>query len=265
MQDLQEMTIPVETDGDMTADAAHPADTAVGLSESEKGGETAPPSEENGLSLSREGDAYLPVYNGEVRPIRADDRQEITTLLQLGMKQRDFLPQYERLSRLAADHGDRSVKALIDRLCETDEKERLEKAVSLYGEEDGRRFYELELAERTRRYEETVRQQQDDRQTENRTTAHRLAEEFVALQHTDPTLHDIRQLPREVIETAVVEGISLVDAHNRFVLAQQQRVEAQAALERDASLRSTGSLSQNGETPPSAMEAFISGLHSRTG
>ena len=259
------MTVPVETDGDMTADAAHPADTAVGQNETDKGGETAPSSEENELSLSRGREAYLPVYNGEVRPIRADDRQEITTLLQLGMKQRDFLPQYERLARLAADHGDKSVKALIDRLCETDEKERLEKAVSTYGEENGRRFYELEQAERTRRYEETVRQQQTERQEEPRTTAHRLAEEFVALQAVEPGLHDIRQLPREVIETAVTEGVSLVDAHNRFVLAQNRRVERQAALEKDASLRSTGSLAQNGETPPSAMEAFISGLHSRTG
>ncbi len=259
MQETEEMTVPVEINGDTVSASADPAQADTAEETAETNGETAPPVSADTAALSDEN--YLPVYNGEVHPIRASDRQEITTLLQLGMKQRDFLPHYERLSRLAADSGDKSVKALIDRLCETAEKERLDKAVNTYGEEDGKRFYELERAQRTRHYDEQMRQQ---RETADRTLAHRLADEFVLLQKAHPELGDIRKLPREVIEAAVTEGVSLIDAHNRFMLAEQKRRDEHAAAEQHASATTTGSLSQYGDTPLSAMDAFVSGLHSRS-
>ncbi len=259
MVETEVMTVPVDNDGDTAITEADPADMIAAQETTDESGETAPSVSEDSFALADT--TYLPVYNGEVCPVRADDRQEITTLLQLGMKQRDFLPDYERLSRLAADNGDKSVKALIDRLCETAEKERLDNAVSTYGEENGKRFYELERAERMRRYDELVRQQQA--QTAE-PLANRLADEFVLLQKSHPELGDIRQLPREVIEAAVVEGVSLADAHNRFVLAEQKRREERAAAEQEASAKTTGSLSQNGDTPLSAMDAFVSGLHSRS-
>jgi len=255
----EDMTVPVGNDGDTAITLANPAEVIAAETTPDGSGETASPSSEEPFAMS---DAtYLPVYNGEVRPIRADDRREITSLLQLGMKQRDFLPDYERLSRLAADSGDKSVRALIDRLCEAAEKERLDNAVNMYGEENGRRFYELERSERMRRYDELMRQQH----TQTAVTPEvRLADEFVQLQKSHPEIGDIRQLPREVIEAAVVEGIPLADAHNRFVLAEQKRREEHAAKEQDASAASTGSLSQNGDTPLSAMDAFVSGLYSRS-
>lgn len=206
----------------------------------------------------------MPVYNGEVRPIRANEREEITTLLQLGMKQREFLPSYERLSRLAKENGMPSVKALIDRMCDRHETHLRERAIGQYGEENGQRFYEMDRAQRERRYEALMSEEAARGQQQREDDARRLAEQFVQLQQEYPQYADVCQVPQQVLESALQNGISLLDAQNRFVLAEQRRQERQKRDSAAAADGSTGSLGGNAQaSKPSVMEAFLAGLHSR--
>lgn len=257
---MEELTTVISADGgDTASEQAHPA-------ENDAGEEMTAPSEETASSDAPTSDTsdpdemYLPIYNGEVRPVRVNDKEEVTTLLQLGMKQRDFLPSYERLSRLAAQTGE-SVKAFIDRLCEDSEQKRLEEAVGEFGEENGRRYYELDRADRERRYRQLTEQQADANGDDR---AERLAMEFVQLREMYPQYSDIRQVPSHVMQSALTNGISLLDAHNRFAIAEQQRQQQSRASSASAATQSTGSLGGgNDNAKSSALEAFMAGLHSR--
>lgn len=207
---------------------------------------------------------YLPVYNGQVHPVAAADRQEITTLLQLGMKQRDFLPVYERLTRLADDAGAVSVKAFVEQLYDAEEGKRREAALAAYGEENGTRVYELEREQRERRYMQLAEEQvlRENRMAQERELS--LEREFAALRREYPAYTAIEQLPEEVRMLAATQRITLLDAQNRFVLAEQRRAAAAAAAGKAAAAGSTGSLaSPGGEHVSTEREAFLRGLYSR--
>lgn len=258
---MEELTtvIPAEG-GDTASEQAYPAENDAGEEMTAQSGETAPTDEPTSDDPTTD-EMYLPIYNGEVCPVRANDKEEITTLLQLGMKQRDFLPSYERLSRLAAQTGE-SVKAFIDRLCEDSESKRLEEAIGEFGEEKGRRYYELDRADRERRYTQLCEQQAAADSNDDH--AQRLAMEFVQLREMYPQYSDIRQVPAHVTQTALTNGISLLDAHNRFVIAEQQRQQQHSMAATSAAAHSTGSLGGgNDHAKPSVFEAFMAGLHSR--
>ncbi|MBQ3094260.1 MAG: hypothetical protein IJC52_03720 [Clostridia bacterium] len=240
------------------------ADNAVTTPVSAAEETTSPAQTESAAQQTPDENTYLPVYNGKVCPVRADDRQEITTLLQLGMKQRDFLPSYERLTRMARDLGMPSVKALIDGLCDARENTLLQEALETYGEEHGRRFYELEKAQREQRYNELTAEKQAQTRAEAEDDAARLAEQFSELAKVYPQCRDIRELPPSVVQTAIAKNIPLLDAYNRFVIAEQQRQQQQAAQSAKAAAQSTGSLADAvADAPSSAMDAFLSGLHRR--
>ncbi len=208
---------------------------------------------------------YCPVYNGQTLSVKASDREEITALLQLGMKQRDFLPTYERLSFLAKEDGASSVKTWVEQLVKDREEAYREAAVRAYGEEAGQRYYEMERREREQRY--TARDAEQTRREETARTAQaqheRLASELIALQEQYPQYRYMRDVPQAVVEAALREHISLLDAHNRFLLTEQQRREREQTQSRAEAARSTGSLRGEPSSAPSAMEAFLKGLHSR--
>ncbi len=258
---MEELTTVIPADGgDTASEQAYPAENDAGEDMTAPSEETAPTDEPTSDTPNPD-EMYLPIYNGEVRPVRANDKEEITTLLQLGMKQRDFLPSYERLSRLAAQTGE-SVKAFIDRLCEDSEQKRLEEAIGEFGEEKGRRYYELDRADRERRYTQLCEQQAATDGSDDH--AQRLAMEFVQLREMYPQYSDIRQVPPYVTQSALTNGISLLDAHNRFAIAEQQRQQQSRASSAAAATQSTGSLvSGNGNAKSSVLEAFMEGLHSR--
>ncbi|MGN0171548.1 MAG: hypothetical protein ACI39E_02040 [Acutalibacteraceae bacterium] len=207
---------------------------------------------------------YMPVYNGEVIPVKASDREQITTLLQLGMKQKAFLPEYEALRQLACDIGAPSVKGLVELLSKQHEERLQREALERYGEEDGKRFYELQRAERLRRFDRETAALEEEQHEKEREAADRLAEQFVELQTAYPQFADIRQVPYPVVQTALQKGISLLDAQNRFVLSEQRRAAQSRRAQEQAARESTGSLADNGEQPENPeMEAFRNGLYAR--
>jgi len=209
---------------------------------------------------------YRPVYNGQETVLKASEQEEITTLLQLGMKQRDFLPTYERLSFLAKEDGAVSVKAWVEQLVQDREEVYREMAMQRFGDEAGQRYYEMERRERERRY--TARDEEALARTaeaQKRQERHeRLATEMAALQEQYPQCRSIRDVPPSVVETALSENITLLDAYNRFTLSEQQRCERAEIQGRRAALHSTGSLRGEPSSPPNAMDAFLAGLHRRS-
>lgn len=247
---------------DMTEAAADPAVASDGAGMATTSLETA---SEQATDPAQATDAmYLPVYNGEVCPVRVADRQEVTTLLQLGMKQRDFLPVYERLTRLAGDAGAVSVKAFVEQLYETEEEKRLQSAMATFGEEHGKRVYELEREKREQRYAMLAQEQEARENREKDDRQARTQREFEELRREYPAYTAMHQLPATVVEQAGAKHISLLDAYNRFVLAEQRRAKAAEESGRAAAVGSTGSLAQQGGEPVSAeREAFLRGLYSR--
>ncbi|MBQ4617049.1 MAG: hypothetical protein IJB27_01585 [Clostridia bacterium] len=210
-------------------------------------------------------EVYTPVYNGEIISVKASDREEITTLLQLGMKQRDLLPMYEQMTRLAKEEGEPSLKAWVEkRVQEREEMLRLQ-AVERYGEEDGARFYEMERREREERYRSLSEEQhrRDEERAAWRDRHEAMAEEFCALCAMHPDVTAFRQVPDEVFRVRQEEGISLLDAFNRVKLLEERRVQKAHEASRVAAETATGSLAASPEAPPSAIEAFRAGLRRR--
>lgn len=267
-----EASLPLVTDTlsdglDGTVSAAHPAAEPAAPKPAEDAAETAAATEAEAEVLSSpDEEVYCPVYNGQTVSVRASDREEITALLQLGMKQRDFLPTYERLSFLAREDGAASVKAWVEQLVQERENAYREEAVSTYGEEAGERYYAMERQERERRYTardgDAAQRQSADR--ERQATHERLAREMIALTEQYPQYRSMRDVPQAVVDTALSENISLLDAHNRHQLAEQQRREREQAQSRTAAARSTGSLrGEQAASAPSALDAFLMGLQRR--
>lgn len=261
---MDEMTIATVTevpfsDGDNTAlvatDPAAASETDAAEQETvSQTNETAMPA----ALTEPEEDVYLPVYNGEVRPLKASERKEITTLLQLGLKQRDFLPQYERLKALAAESGAASVKAYIETLCDKQEERFRQEAVERYGEVAGERVYELESAARRASH------MSDEHEPPAVTFAEKTAMEFAALQREYPEYTRFEEVPLPVLKLAAENGIALLDAQNRYVFSELKRQARQAEANEAATVGSTGSLADRGEAQiSSVMEAFRAGLHRR--
>lgn len=246
--------------------AANPAaEHTTAVAEETVADTTAVSETETTLSPSPDEAVYTPVYNGQTVSLRASDREQITTLLQLGMKQRDFLPTYERLSFLAKEDGASSVKAWVEQLVQERETAYRDAAVQTYGAEAGERYYAMERRERERRYTardpEEQRRQADER--ERQATNERLAAELIALQAQFPQYGSIRDVPQTVIDTALRDKIPLLDAHNRYTLAEQQRREREQAQSRAAASHSTGSLRGEQGTAPTPLDAFLAGLQRR--
>ncbi len=89
---------------------------------------------------------------------------------------------------------------------------------------------------------------------------HRLAVDFLRLCEEFPAVKSPDELPDAVLDTAVTENISLLDAYLRFRWQEEKRVLAEAERSRQAAERSVGSLLQHGRQAKPEQEAFMRGL-----
>lgn len=85
----------------------------------------------------------------------------------------------------------------------------------------------------------------------------RLAEEFIRLSEEFPDLRDPDELPDAVLDTAVREGIPLLDAYLRFRWQEEKRIASAARHQQEAAQRSAGSLQQGAEDPQPGQAAFL--------
>ena len=199
---------------------------------------------------------FMPVYKGKVYPMAASDSEEITTLLQLGMKQREMQPLMDDLQRLAIAHGSKSIRDFVECAKAESDTQALEAAVAAYGEQEGRAYFEAQQARMQARKTTPV----DDRLL----MSERLAAEFFELKNEFAEYTAFEQLPQEVIHTAVKESIPLVDALLRYQHRQAKHAEVEKRAAARSAASATGSLRQSADTPSSAaMDAFLRGLHRR--
>ncbi len=221
-----------------------------------------PPREagEAGREESGEEEWYLPVYNGEVRPVRRTEREEITALLQLGMKQRDFLPEYELLREMAEDEGV-TVREWVRDRADRHEKALLSDAVEKYGERDGTAFYEMHRQSRLARCREQEEREKAREMSEKQREASRWQSEFAELKEAVPRFETPEDVPLQVKNLALARGIPLLDAYHRFAFDERRRAMEEKFEEEMARALSTGPLSATERGgPDSAREAFLRGL-----
>lgn len=85
----------------------------------------------------------------------------------------------------------------------------------------------------------------------------RLAEEFLVLAEEFPQFAAPNQLPDGVLEMAVEQNISLLDAYLRYRLQEEKKVAAAAEMRQQAAKRSAGSLSRGAAERPPEEDAFL--------
>lgn len=207
---------------------------------------------------------FTPVYKGQVVPIAASDRQEIETLLQLGMKQREVLPTWERLRQMAHESGMQSVEALVQSLVDNREQRLLEQAISDYGEEKGKRFYEYDKAQREQAFTRHQEEAKNADAAETKALNERLADQFLELQKEYPELTSFSEIPKTVVQTAIEKGIPLLDAMGRYERAEAKKSAAAQAAAATSAKASAGSMQSTEDTGVSAVtNAFKRGFYAR--
>lgn len=85
----------------------------------------------------------------------------------------------------------------------------------------------------------------------------RLAEEFLVLAEEFPQFTAPNQLPDGVLEMAVEQNISLLDAYLRYRLQEEKKVAAAAEMRQQAAKQSAGSLSRGAAERPPEEDAFL--------
>ena len=86
---------------------------------------------------------------------------------------------------------------------------------------------------------------------------HRLAEDFLALSAEFPQIAGPDQLPDAVLDMAVGQNISLLDAYLRYRLQEEKKVAAAAEKRQEAARQSAGSLSRGAVQTPPEQDAFL--------
>ena len=223
--------------------------------------QTEPGDEQTGAqSPAAEELVFTPVYNGVATPIKASDTDEVTTLLQLGMKQRAFLPTYEKLAQIAHESGAKSVDDFINSAFEANEKKHRDEAISRYGAEEGEKFYEYQKEQRGKAFSRYQQQTEEAARAEIQTRNEMLATQFVEMQQEYPDVAEFKDVPQAVINMSLEKGIHLMDAMARFQRSEGRKVADADAAAKKAASSTTGSMTDTpdaGEDPLFA--AFMRG------
>lgn len=93
--------------------------------------------------------------------------------------------------------------------------------------------------------------------TDSLDVTRRLAEDFLTLTEEFPQFVSPSQLPDGVLDMAVQQGISLLDAYLRYRLQEEKKVVAAAEKRKQAAARSAGSLSRGAVQTPPEQDAFL--------
>ena len=247
-EQTSEESAVVTTESDATLDTSAQVSEEAPATEGvvDEGGQESP------VSPAPADLVFTPVYNGAVTPIKASDTDEVTTLLQLGMKQRAFLPVYEQLEQLAHESGAKSVAEFVKSAYEHNEKKHLDDAISLYGQEGGERFYAYDKAERGKAFSRYQQQAADAEQAAIQSRNAALAEQFLEMQAEYPEFAEFKDVPKDVIDLSIDKGIHLMDAMARFKRSEERKSAQAIATAQKATAAATGSMTDTadvGEDP----------------
>ncbi len=246
---------PVDTDAEVTDEVPESAPTET---------DDVPVQEEAAPQSAAEELVFTPVYNGEVTPIKASDTEEVTTLLQLGMKQRAFLPVYEQLDQLAHESGAKNIAEFVQNAFDYNEQKHLDEAIARYGDEEGKAFYEYQKEQRSKAYS---RYQEQTAQAEREAVSSRnemLATQFVEMQAEYPEYAEFKDVPKAVVDLALDKGIHLMDAMARFKRSEERKGAQAAATAKKGAEAATGSMTDAADAGADPLwEAFMRGVNSR--
>lgn len=198
---------------------------------------------------------------------RAYTPEEAAPLVEMGLKWDSFKENHEKLKFLALTHG-KSVGELIDLLVNSNDKLLYRQTLAECGgnEAVAQKLFEVEKSERQRKFDgaKTAEQEQarQEEQQERDQLQQRLADEYVALSKEAPgRFTQFADVPAPVVETAIKEHISLLDAYLRFEHREARKSEAERGIQAGAARRSAGSLGGERSTPDLDLDSFERAFH----
>lgn len=178
-------------------------------------------------------------YGGETRSL---NEQEATDYAEKGMEYEAITPMLDKLRMLAAGCG-KELGDMVDELLQSHDDARyrqlLEEASG--NEQIARRLLEVEQAERQRTYETKKQETAAAAQSQREQLTQRLASEFVELKAEFPEVGEFKSIPESVVNTAIRQGIHLMDAYGRWERAERRRVQDAKDSASKAAASSTGS------------------------
>ncbi|MDD3832672.1 MAG: hypothetical protein PHR18_02070 [Oscillospiraceae bacterium] len=191
--------------------------------------------------------------------------EQAVPLVEMGLKWESFRPQHEKLRYMALSRG-KSVSQLID-LVQEDYHEKL--YTRLLDECSGNevaanRLLETQKEEMQRRYEQAcAREQKRQEQQDLRAgLEERLADDFLLLAREIPDrFAGFDDVPSVVVDSAIKENLSLLDAYLRYELHEKKKAAAAQITQAQASARSAGSLGGERNTPEIDLNSFEQAFH----
>lgn len=198
-------------------------------------------------------------HNHEMRDL---SRAETVDFLQTGIHAKPLLAD---LRYLAAQEGMKSVKDFIDKLKTAANSARMENIKSQLVDDGNAELLESIVAAEQQKFREAAGLIEADEQkafaSEYETEHSRLADEFIALQKEFPEFGEFKDLPQSVLRIAQKEKISLLDAHLRFMHAENKKIKKAEQSQAAAKESSTGSMqSETADTSSALSEAMRAGV-----
>lgn len=279
---MQEVSVPEETSAEETAaaaasgeaEAAKPSESEAQQPEPADAAKETSPEPADSEADAEEEAAEKPAESEKPlvkvkfnKQERAYTAEEAAPLVEMGLKWDSFKEKHEKLKFLAQSHG-KSVGELIDLLVNSNDKLLYRQTLSECSgnETAARRLFEVEKNERQRKFESAKAAEQEqaqrEEQQERNQLQQRLADDFLTLSREVPDKYaKFADVPAPVVEAAVKENISLLDAYLRFEHRETHKSEAERSRQAQAAGRSAGSLGGDRGSPAPELDSFERAFH----
>lgn len=251
----ENMEVMPQTDaipeGDVTESTGQPVDTTAAEGTGEPQGDAIPPQEPAQEEAQPEEIPPAPFLSVQFNHEEVSfDREEAVDRLQRGLHYEKTLEP--KLRMLAAGAG-KSVTELVDGLVAANDralKERFLREAS--GNEDvANRLMEHEMARRQAAYDTSLKTEREQKAAEKQTLTDRLAGDFAELRAEVPELTEFKNVPQTVVEDAVKNNRTLLDAYLRYERRERAAVSRNAAAQEAAAKATAGS---QADSPPAGGE-----------
>lgn len=237
------------------ANASGEADTETNTSEENE------QAEQNGTD-DVDSAPFLSVrFNHEDRELTQAEAQSFA---QKGMQAEPLMAD---LRYLAAQDGHKSVKEFVENLKKTAHNTRLDNIRSQLVDDTDEDMLNAILSAEVQKFKDAAGViEADERkafESEYENEHQRLADEFISLQKEFPNLKEFKDVPKQVLQLAQKEKITLLDAQLRFQHAENKKTTQSKQSSAAASESSTGSMQSNSSDASSAVvDAMRKGIWS---
>lgn len=230
---------PSEQSEEVTTETTEETDIQSTTSEEQTSEETETTVDEVTSAEAAEGAEWkLPVrYNHELRELSAD---EAVSYAQKGMQSESVMND---LRYLAARSGLGSVGELVKNLKESAEQTRKQELINQLGG-DGELVNTILTAE-SKKWSDAAGVILDNENKalaeENQSATERFASEFISLQKEFPELKEFKDVPADVVTSAMKLDISLLDSFLRYKHEENKKITKAQRTETAAKTAATGS------------------------